>query len=839
MADNITLSLGTEDGSTLATDEVAGAGSPTEYSHYQIVKLADGTANSSQIIASGNGTSTAALRVTVSSDSTGVLSIDDNGGSITIDNADITTIAGAVSGSEMQVDIVGALPAGTNAIGKLSANSGVDIGDVDVTSVVPGTGATNLGKAEDSAHSSADVGVMALAVRNDELHSLSDDGDYTPLQVNKRGALYTADLGVSGAVDGFGHITTTSPNNQIDIPFYRDTPTALLGTLSSNGTNGSGASSNGGALFSSSTDTNGEILGQTLEKVRYRSGAEVYAVFTAAWLDGGAATSSQHIGLWDGTNGFYMGYDNTTFGLTVETGGTPGTPTTAWSEDPLDGSAGSAFTRDGTAEAIDYTKLNVFRIRYGWLGSAVVHWEVMAPDGHFVTFHKTLFPNLQATPSIQDSDLPIRLHIVKTAGAGNLRMQTDCWGAGVVAGDQMADEDYYAFQTTATLNNGASYDSGVLALSPMHSQVQTSVEADQDGTITINWFTDAAGSNNVRVLTIPYTASDNFQMFAAPAFTPFVQYIFANDSGSNQTDFHFDTKFLRRAINPQLLRVDGPVVGGMVASVSRSLITASNGSNYVNIAATAGGNLKMSLQEISDGSIDIGAGNAGTETQRVSISTDDVNLSAIKTAIEILDDWDESDRAKVNLIAGQAGIAGGTGVDGATVPRVTLATDVGLPAGTNAIGKLAANSGVDIGDVDVTSISAGTNLIGDVGISGARTSGGTSIFSSIDLDESAEQVKGSAGQIYWIHAMNLATAVRYLKVYNSTAASVGGSPALTPAMTFPLPTQGDANGAGFVFSVPNGIAFDNAITVEATTGIGVGDTGAPGANEVIVNIGYA
>lgn len=52
----------------------------------------------------------------------------------TID-ADTGTLAGAVSGSEMQVDVVAALPAGTNAIGKLAANSGVDIGDVDVTSL--------------------------------------------------------------------------------------------------------------------------------------------------------------------------------------------------------------------------------------------------------------------------------------------------------------------------------------------------------------------------------------------------------------------------------------------------------------------------------------------------------------------------------------------------------------------------------------------------------------------------------------------------------------------------------------------------------------------------------
>lgn len=51
----------------------------------------------------------------------------------------VETIDNAISGSEMQVDVVGALPAGTNAIGKLSANSGVDIGDVDVTSAVSAT----------------------------------------------------------------------------------------------------------------------------------------------------------------------------------------------------------------------------------------------------------------------------------------------------------------------------------------------------------------------------------------------------------------------------------------------------------------------------------------------------------------------------------------------------------------------------------------------------------------------------------------------------------------------------------------------------------------------------
>lgn len=75
-------------------------------------------------------------------------------------------------------------------------------------------------------------------------------------------------------------------------------------------------------------------------------------------------------------------------------------------------------------------------------------------------------------------------------------------------------------------------------------------------------------------------------------------------------------------------------------------------------------------------------------------------------------------RVKVALGAdgAAADAVGGTGVDSTGVMRVSLATNVALPAGTNAIGKLAANSGVDIGDVDILSIAAGDNNIGNVDI---------------------------------------------------------------------------------------------------------------------------
>lgn len=111
--------------------------------------------------------------------------------SVAVTNAGLTELAGAID-TEVQVDIVGALPAGSNGIGKLTANSGVDIGDVDVTTIIPGTGATNLGKAEDAAHTSGDVGVMDLGVRNDTMADFTGaDNDYTPKSVTQKGQVIT------------------------------------------------------------------------------------------------------------------------------------------------------------------------------------------------------------------------------------------------------------------------------------------------------------------------------------------------------------------------------------------------------------------------------------------------------------------------------------------------------------------------------------------------------------------------------------------------------------------------------------------------------------------------
>lgn len=128
-------------------------------------------------------------------------------------NATDNALSLTTSGS-LRTAVSEALPAGTNAIGKLAANSGVDIGDVDVLSVIPGTGATNLGKAVDSASAATDTGVASLAIRTDTLATITPAvSDYTQLRVNSVGRLWasaTIDAALPAGTNAIGSITNTS-----------------------------------------------------------------------------------------------------------------------------------------------------------------------------------------------------------------------------------------------------------------------------------------------------------------------------------------------------------------------------------------------------------------------------------------------------------------------------------------------------------------------------------------------------------------------------------------------------------------------------------------------------
>lgn len=132
------------------------------------------------------------------------------------------------------------------------------------------------------------------------------------------------------------------------------------------------------------------------------------------------------------------------------------------------------------------------------------------------------------------------------------------------------------------------------------------------------------------------------------------------------------------------------------------------------------------------------AGNAILTTIDADTGNIATSTAAAAVSLAIMDDWAESDRAKVNIIAGQVGIAGGAGVDGATVPRMTLATDVPLPAGTNPIGMInGLASAVDGNNSLATPLNAGVAFTG--------TATDTLNYSHVTVSVFADQVSATDG----------------------------------------------------------------------------------------------
>jgi hypothetical protein len=82
-------------------------------------------------------------------------------------------------------------------------------------------------------------------------------------------------------------------------------------------------------------------------------------------------------------------------------------------------------------------------------------------------------------------------------------------------------------------------------------------------------------------------------------------------------------------------------------------------------ARSNGGTAIVSMSQVSDGGGGVGGGGDASAA----------NQTTMIASLSVMDDWDETDRAKVNPIVGQAGVAAGAGPVSATVQRHTLASD--------------------------------------------------------------------------------------------------------------------------------------------------------------------
>jgi hypothetical protein len=181
---------------------------------------------------------------------------------------------------------------------------------------------------------------------------------------------------------------------------------------------------------------------------------------------------------------------------------------------------------------------------------------------------------------------------------------------------------------------------------------------------------------------------------------------------------------------------------------------------------------------------------------------------------------DPATNAGVAPVDGTAGLKVDLGADNDVTNAGTFAVqvDAALPAGTNAIGKLAANSGVDIGDVDVTTTSLDDAIKGPAGITTVDS------MNSAVVDIAAAQTAASlvaapgANKQIWVYGLvaktNGTTATILLQ--DGTPTNKTGTITLTDSDGFVLPMSGN-------FEMPWLKCATNTALQADTTGSGTVD----------------
>ncbi len=591
MADNVTLDPGAA-GDTIGADEIAAV----KYQRIKLIEGADGTNDGD--IAAGNP-----LPVEI---------IDVDGTTA----ADIGTIAGAVAGTEMQVDVA-TVPAPLSTTG-----GGTEAAAQRVTLANDSTGLVSV---DDNAGS--------LTVDNDDTVSTNNSS--------------TSTLGVDAVFTGTGDdcLGYTSVTVQLDA---------------------SHDSAASGMTFQFSTDN--------------ANWDDVYTfTYTAA----------------DGARRFQFAVTGRYFRVVYTNGGT------GQSHFRMQ----AILHRQSILTSIHRAGDDIDPDRSATLVKAVLIAQA-AGSGDFTPIDATAGGNLKVSLEEASGGMDIgagnagsetlRVSIatddvnasaIKTAVEGTLTV--DNAGTFAVQVDDVGSVVDANNSTTTPLGGSATFTgtgTDLLGYSTVCVTLASDVDSAADG-MTFQFSTDNSNWDDVNTFTFDFSASPT-RRFQFPVTARYFRVVYTNGAGA-QASFRVQTILHTANQLTTIHRLQDDLNPDRSVQVVKAVLfaQAAGAGDFTAVDATAAGNLMVSLQEISNG-MDIGAGNAGTETLRVSVSTDDVNLSAIKTAVEGTLTVDNG-----GTFATQATLQAGTALIGSvsSAPNVSTAYD-GVTALTPKFAKLSTAS---------------------------------------------------------------------------------------------------------------------------------------------------
>ena len=406
---------------------------------------------------------------------------------------------------------------------------------------------------------------------------------------------------VRGDATLYGTQVVGSKVPQIDLQWHEiEVADDVLNTEAGN--NGTYSQLSGSGVFNSGTGPDDQYIGESFDIIDYVSGYEIQFIFTGAYTQPPTSTGDfLTLGLSDGDEGFEIGYKGTEFGIRHLARGSEQefVKQADFNLDKLDGNPESEYTRNEIPVPIDTTTENVWRIRFGWYGTAPTHIEVQAPDGHWVAAHKFDFTQ-DSLPQTETPNLPGRINIDKNSSdSTNLEFRSGAWYGGIVANVSVAqqpDGDFVsekasgaAFTTTELLTANETFTSGWYDTDGWES-FEVQVLSDQpsaDGGVEIE-FTDDVQSENPQeeantVFTYTQEQADENEALLAilPTQLDGLRVKYTN-SNIGQNEFTLSIT-LRTSRIPESTSLTNPINSTDLASVSKSIIysTDENGDTEV------------------------------------------------------------------------------------------------------------------------------------------------------------------------------------------------------------------------------------------------------------------
>jgi len=207
--------------------------------------------------------------------------------------------------------------------------------------------------------------------------------------------------------------------SQIQFPYNVNTSivnTSLTGSGSVTHSTSMARINSGAASSSSATMTSREV-------VHYLSGQGILTLFTCIY-GSPAPGNIQVSGIGDELDGFFFGYNGTTFSvLHRNTGVDNWIPQSSWNVDKFDGTGISGVT-------INPHMGNVFKIQFQWLGFGSIKFFIENPDtGEFNLVHSISYSNANIIPSTQNPCFYLFCESKNTSNTTNITTSISSMGA--------------------------------------------------------------------------------------------------------------------------------------------------------------------------------------------------------------------------------------------------------------------------------------------------------------------------------------------------------------------------------------------------------------------------